>query len=88
MLQTQKAEYTLLESQKEMDGKSYQCFGVRLSYAGTEVCVEDLSLNRSEVEKLVKLCNEKLSAAEQKVRILTEGADGAVSDKPFDDNEA
>ena len=37
---------------------------------------------------LVKLCNEKLSAAEQKVRILTEGADGAVSDKPFDDNEA
>ena len=34
---------------------------------------------------LVKLCNEKLSAAEQKVRILTEGADGAVSDKPFDD---
>ena len=59
MLQTQKAEYTLLESQKEMDGKSYQCFGVKLSYAGTEVCVEDLSLNRSEVEKLVKLCNEQ-----------------------------
>ena len=59
MLQTQKAEYTLLESQKEMDGKSYYCFGVNLSYAGTEVCVEDLSLHRSEVEKLVKLCNEQ-----------------------------
>ena len=35
---------------------------------------------------LVKLCNEKLEAAEQRVRILTEGADGSISDKPFDDN--
>ena len=37
---------------------------------------------------LVKLCNAKLQSAEQKVRILTEGADGTVSDKPFDENEA
>ena len=35
---------------------------------------------------LVKLCNEKLEAAEQRVRILTEGADGSISDKPFDNN--
>ena len=35
---------------------------------------------------LVKLCNEKLEAAEQRVRMLTEGADGSISDKPFDDN--
>lgn len=34
--------------------------------------------------KLVKLCNEKLELAEQRVRILTEGADGSVSDSPFD----
>ena len=33
--------------------------------------------------KLVKLCEEKLSFAKQKVRILTEGADGTVTDMPF-----
>ena len=32
---------------------------------------------------LVKICNERLAAAEQKVRILTEGNDGTVSDRPF-----
>ena len=32
---------------------------------------------------LVKICNEKLATAEQKVRILTEGKDGTVSDRPF-----
>lgn len=36
---------------------------------------------------LVKLCNEKLQSAEQKVRILTESADGSVTDTPFDENE-
>ena len=33
--------------------------------------------------KLIKLCEEKLSSAKQKVRILTEGADGAITDMPF-----
>ena len=33
--------------------------------------------------KLVKLCNRKLEDAEAKVRILTEGEDGIISDKPF-----
>ena len=39
---------------------------------------------------LVKICNEKLEAAENRVRILTEGADGALTDKPFSvsDDEA
>ena len=32
---------------------------------------------------LVKLCNSRLENAEQQVRILTEGADGVVSDAPF-----
>lgn len=32
---------------------------------------------------LVKLCNSKLENAEQQVKILTEGADGVVSDAPF-----
>ena len=40
-----------------------------------------------EAVKLVKICNEKLEAAEQKVRILTEGADGIVTDLPFDLNQ-
>ncbi len=32
---------------------------------------------------LVKICNERLRDAEQRVRLLTEGADGSVSDMPF-----
>lgn len=41
-----------------------------------------------EAVKLVKICNEKLENAERRVRILTEGSDGSVTDMPFDtDNE-
>ena len=32
---------------------------------------------------LVKICNKKLEKAEQKVKLLTESADGTVSDSPF-----
>ena len=43
-----------------------------------------------EAMKLVKICNDKLSLAEDRVRILTEGADGSVTDAPFgvSDDEA
>ncbi len=34
---------------------------------------------------LVKICNEKLEAAERKVKILIESADGTVTDTPFDE---
>ena len=34
--------------------------------------------------KLIKVCETKLSSAKQKVRILIEGEDGVVTDKPFD----
>ena len=34
--------------------------------------------------KLVKICNEKLESAERRVRLLTEGEDGQVTDLPFD----
>ena len=34
--------------------------------------------------KLVKICNEKLENAERRVRILTETADGSITDLPFD----
>ena len=48
----------------------------------------NLSLDESlkafeEAIALVKLCNSKLENAEQQVKILTEGADGVVSDAPF-----
>ena len=36
---------------------------------------------------LVKLCNEKLEAAEQKVRILTSTASGEITDLPFAVND-
>ncbi len=60
---------------------------------GLEKCVQrlessDLTLDESVKEfeaamKLVKICNEKLDAAEQKVKILTEGKDGTVTDADF-----
>ncbi len=59
MIQIQRAKYSLIESTKECEGTRYRCYGVQLSYAGTEVSVEDLSLDRREVEKLVDLCNEQ-----------------------------
>lgn len=47
-----------------------------------------LSLDESllafeEAVKLIKFCNQKLESAEQRVRILVEGADGTVTDEPF-----
>lgn len=48
-----------------------------------------LSLDESlaafeEAVGLVKLCNERLEDAEQKVRILTASAGGEITDLPFD----
>ena len=48
----------------------------------------DMSLDESlkafeEAIALVKVCNEKLDAAEHKVKILIAGEDGTVTDKPF-----
>lgn len=40
-----------------------------------------------EAVKLVKICNERLENAERRVRILVEGADGAVSDAAFDSED-
>jgi exodeoxyribonuclease VII small subunit len=40
-----------------------------------------------EAVKLVKICNEKLENAERRVRILTEGSDGSVTDMPFDTDD-
>ena len=37
---------------------------------------------------LVKICNERLESAEQRIRLLTEAADGSVSDVPCDISNA
>lgn len=54
--------------------------------SGTLTLDESISEFENAV-KLVKICNEKLEAAEQRVRILTEGQDGTVTDKPFDSSD-
>ena len=43
-----------------------------------------------EAVALVRVCNERLSEAERRVRMLTEAGDGAITDIPFEDalNEA
>ena len=37
--------------------------------------------------KLVKICNDKLEAAENRIRILTESADGSITDASFSDSD-
>lgn len=37
-----------------------------------------------EAVKLIKVCNEKINSAEQKVKMLIENTDGSVNDVPFD----
>ena len=36
---------------------------------------------------LIKLCNEKLENAKRQVKVLVEGEDGSITDKPFDTAE-
>ena len=48
---------------------------------------ESLSLFEEGVG-LIKICNERLDKAEQRVRILTEDKSGTVSDAPFISDEA
>jgi len=55
--------------------------------AGAATLDESLALFEEGVG-LVRICNEKLDTAEQKVRILTESADGTVTDTAFCSDEA
>jgi len=48
---------------------------------------ESLSLFEEGVG-IIKICNERLDKAEQRVRILTEDKSGTVSDAPFISDEA
>ena len=49
-----------------------------------ELSLDEAISSFEEAVKLVKICNERLDCAERRVRILTEGADGVVTDAPFD----
>ena len=46
--------------------------------------LDDSIASFEEAVKLVRLCNQKLESAERRVRLLTEGRDGVVTDIPFD----
>ena len=56
---------------------------VRMLEAGSLTLDESISEFERAV-KLVKLCTERLDAAEQKVKILVNGEGGEITDKPFD----
>ena len=59
---------------------------VRLLEGGTLTLDESID-KYEEALKYVKVCNDSLEKAEQRVKLLTEGADGAVSDRPFVQDE-
>ena len=60
---------------------------INLLESGEVTLDESIELYEKAV-KLVGVCNERLSCAEGKIRILTESADGTVSDAPFACREA
>ena len=55
---------------------------VKLLEGGNMSLDESLSAYEEAIG-LVRLCNAKLESAEVRVRILTEGEDGSVTDLPF-----
>ena len=59
---------------------------VRLLEGGTLTLDESID-KYEEALKYVKICNETLQKAEQKVKILTESTDGSISDHPFIQDE-
>lgn len=59
---------------------------VRLLESGSLTLDESIE-KYEDALKYVKICNEMLQNAEQKVKILTESADGSISDRPFVQDE-
>ena len=51
-----------------------------------ELSLDEALVSFEESVKLVKLCNERLESAERRVRILTEGEDGVVTDSDFENS--
>jgi len=50
---------------------------------GGNLTLDESIASYEEAVKLVRVCNERLEAAENKIRILTESPDGSVSDADF-----
>lgn len=59
---------------------------VRLLESGTLTLDESIE-KYEESLKYVKICNETLEKAEQKVKILTQSSDGSITDIPFIQDE-
>lgn len=53
-------EYSVVESECEMDGYSYKGYGMRVQNAKTKKADTyfDVTTNREDMERLVSLCNE------------------------------
>ena len=60
---------------------------VRLLESGTLTLDESIE-KYEESLKYVKICNETLEKAEQKVKILTQSSDGSITDIPFIQDES
>ena len=60
---------------------------VRMLEGGNMTLEESLGAFEESIA-LVKICNDCLTKAEGRVRILTESADGSITDEPFDTDEA
>ncbi|MBO7304760.1 MAG: exodeoxyribonuclease VII small subunit [Clostridia bacterium] len=58
---------------------------VRRLESGNATLEESLA-SFEEAVALIKICNTKLESAEERVRILTEGKDGTITDSPFEIN--
>lgn len=63
---------------------------IKLEDSITKMEAGSLTLDESieEFEKAlayIKLCENKLTAAKERVRIMTEGSDGSITDMPFDE---
>ncbi len=58
---------------------------VRALESGSAPLDESLALYEEGV-KLVRFCNEKLENAEQRVRLLAQGADGSLTETDLPDN--
>ena len=59
---------------------------VRLLEGGSLSLDESIEKYETALE-YVRICNEMLDKAEQKVKILTEAQDGTITDRPFVQNE-
>lgn len=54
---------------------------------GGNMSLDESIASFEEAVKLVRVCNEKLENAQRRVRILTETANGEITDMPFENED-